>query len=284
MISRKCVLAALFFSALALSVYSRPLNPDGQRTIKVRIAVDEEFRRRTLRLHETRKWVAAASYFFEKNFGLALQIEDLRYWGSDNSKRTLSGLVQNLYEEIEKGESDIVLGFTGQIRGESEVSGVASYRHGYALVKRMRQEYLTRVTVIHELCHLFGAVDLEKERSIMNRNEPRLECDEFTRKIILLNKNRRFHPAVFPLSPEEMSSAMALYLERKHLNRGEAGVPLMLAIFYLELKDYEKAVQECLEAEKLEPRDAAIQRLLELANSEDRRKEANEKLERKRNP
>jgi tetratricopeptide (TPR) repeat protein len=259
------LLAALILLAAALPIHTRELYPSGLRTVRVRIAVDEEFRRRTFQFLETRKWVAAASYFFEKNFGLALQIEDLKYWSSDNSQRTLSGLFQDLYEDIERGESDIVLGFTGQIRSESEVSGVASYRHGYALAKRMKYEYLTRVTVIHELCHLFGAVDLEKERSIMNKDEPRIECDEFTRQIIRLNRNRRFDPANFPLSPEDMNSALAFYLERKRLNRGEPGVPLMLAIFYLEMEDYEKAILECLEAEKIAPQDPAVQRLLRLA-------------------
>jgi len=265
MVLRNCLCAAFILLGAAFPIPTRKLDPGGLRTVRVKIAVDEEFRRRTYQFLETRKWVAAASYFFEKNFSFALQIADLKYWRSDNSKRTLSDLFQNLYEEIERGESDIVLGFTGQIRSESEVSGVASYRHGYALVKRMKYEYLTRVTVIHELCHLFGAVDLEKERSIMNKNEPRLEFDEFTRQIIRLNRNRRFDPAVFPLSTEDTNSAIGFYLERKRLNRGEAGVPIMLAIFYLEMEDYEKAIQECLEAEKIAPQDAAIQKLLRLA-------------------
>jgi len=258
--------AAYCLLAAALPVHSHKVNPSVQRTVRVKIAVDEEFRRRPLQFLETRKLVAAASSFFQKNFGLAFQIQDLKYWSSDNSKATLSGLFQSLYEEMERGESDIVLGFTGQIRSESEVSGVASYRHGYALVKKMKYEYLTRVTVIHELCHLFGAVDLEQETSVMNKDEPRLECDEFTRQIVHLNKNRRFDPAVFPLPPEDMNSAVSLYLDRKRLYHGEAGVPLMLAIFYLEMRDYEKAIQECLEAEKIAPHEPAIERLLKLAH------------------
>jgi len=262
---RNCTLAVFFLLAAALSIHAREVNPSVQRTVRVKIVVDEEFRRRPLQFLETRKWVTAASSFFQKNFGLAFQIQDLKYWNSDNSKATLSGLLQNLYEEIDRGESDIVLGFTGQIHSESEVSGVASYRPGYALVKRMRNEYLTQETVIHELCHLFGAVDLEKEASIMNKDEPRLECDEFTRQIIRLNINRRFDPAMFPLPAEDMNSALSLYLERKCLNRGEASVSIMLAIFYLEMKDYAKAIRECLEAERIAPHEPAIQTLLRLA-------------------
>ena len=49
------------------------------------------------------------------------------------------------------------------------------------------------------------------------------------------------------------------------MNRGEASVSVMLAIFYLEMKDYEKAIRECLEAEKITPHEPSIQRLLKLA-------------------
>jgi len=255
-----------FVLAVTLPIHPREAKPEVQRTVKVKIAVDEEFRRRPLQFLETRKWVTAASHFFEKNFGIALRVDELTYWSSDNSQSTFSGLFQDLYEKIDRGESHVVLGFTGQIRGESEVGGVASYLHGYALIKRMKNEYLVRVTVIHEFCHLFGAVDLEKEISVMNRDEPQLECDEFTREVICLQKNRRFGAVAFPLSPEDMDAAMALYLARKRLNRGEEGVPLMLAIFYLERKDYEGAIRECLEAEKIAPHDPAIQRLLKLAD------------------
>jgi len=168
-----CFLAAFLLWAHSLPFHSHEVNPSLQRTVRVKIVVDEEFRRRPLQFLETRKWVTAASSFFQKNFGLAFQIQDLKYWSSDNSKATLSGLFRSLYERMERGESDFVLGFTGQIRSESEVNGVASYRHGYALVKRTGNEYLNRVTLIHELGHLFGAVDLEKEASVMNKDEPR---------------------------------------------------------------------------------------------------------------
>jgi len=237
----------------------------GIRTIKLKVALDEEFRHRSPRLSEVRKWVATASYFFEKHFGLAFEIDEVKSWSSDNSRRNLSALFQDLYEKTDRGKSDIVLGISGQFRGETEVSGVASYLHGCALVKRMRYEYLTGLTIIHELGHLFGAVDLMEKSSFMNKDEPRLECDEFTERVVGLNKYRRFDLAAFPLSAEDMNSLLPLYLERKRLQRGEAGVSLMLAIFYLEMKEPEKAIQECLEAEKIAPADPAIQRLRKLA-------------------
>lgn len=259
-------LAAVFLLAAALPIHSREVNPGAQRTVRVKVAIDEEFRQRPLQWLKAERWVSTASRFFETNFGLSFKISKFNSWTSDNSKTALPGLLQNLYDEIGREGSDIVLGFTGQIHRDSVATGVASYRHGYALVRRMKDEYLSAVTVVHELCHLFGAVDLEDESSIMNEDEPRLECDEFTRRIVRLHLGRGFDPAVFPLSAEDMGSAINLYQERKELHRREAGVPLMLTIIYLEMKEYERAAQECLEAEKLAPRDPMIQELLKLVS------------------
>jgi hypothetical protein len=261
---RNGILAVVYIFAAALSLYSGEVKPSVQRTVKVRVAIDEEFRQRPLPWLKAEKWVSTASGFFETNFGLSLKISGFKSWTSDNSKTALPGLLQNLYEDVGREGSDIVLGFTEQIRGDTWATGVASYRHGYALVKRMKNEYVTALTVVHELCHLFGAVDLEKEMSIMDKNEPRLECDEFTRQIVRVHLGRGFDPAVFPLSAEDMSSARELYLARKELHRREEGVPLMLTVIYLEMKDYEKAIRECREAEKLAPHDPMIQELLKL--------------------
>ena len=50
------------------------------------------------------------------------------------------------------------------------------------------------------------------------------------------------------------------------IQRTEADVPLMLTLIYTEMKDYEKALRECLEAEKIAPRDPMIKELLRLAS------------------
>ena len=272
-LSKPRTLIALLLFALALPLFAPGSDSGKTRTVKLKVALDEEFRHRSPRHLEVRKWVTTASYFFEKHFGLAFEIDEIKPWSSDNSHRSLSGLFQDLYAKIDRGKSDIVLGITAQFRSEIEVSGVASYLHGCALVKKMRYEYLTGLTIVHELGHLFVAVDLAEKSSFMNKDEPRLECDEFTKRVVNLNRNRRFDSPAFPLSAEDMNSLLPLYIERKSLGRGEAGVPLMLAIFYLEMKEPEKAIQECLEAEKIAPHDPAIQTLLKLAAEQKQRSE-----------
>jgi tetratricopeptide (TPR) repeat protein len=264
---RNGALAGLFILAAALSVAGRGVHSplvrtDVQRTVRIKILVDEEFRRQPLQFLETRKWTAEASRFFEKNFGVAFKIDEVRPWTSDNSQGTLSGLLRQLNQDMDRGQSDILLGFSGQLQSESSVSGVASYLFGCALVKKMKNEHWIQVTVIHELCHLFGAIDLEKEASVMNENDTQLKCDDFTREAVGLHIHRSFAPGTFPLPPKDWDAAMALYQARKNLNRRESGAPLMLAVFYLQMKDYEQATREIREAEEISPQEPAIQELL----------------------
>jgi hypothetical protein len=261
--------AAAFFFLLVLSPF-RSLAADGepgsQRTIRLKIVVDEEYRRLPGQsLLEIKRTVAASARFFKKHFGLSLSIQGIGRWHSDNTKWTLPGLCDDLYGAVGRGDCDIVIGFSGQIRGESRVFGVASYDQGYILVKRSLNPYVSKTILTHELCHVFGAVDLEGESSIMNEDNPEFECDDFTKQIIRLHRNRRFGPGVFPLSPEDQETAISLYEQRKSLRRQEAGLSLRLAAIYLEKRDSEMAIKECLEAERLAPWDPAVRTFLELA-------------------
>jgi hypothetical protein len=261
-------LPAAFFLLLALvPVHSLDVDQGAgvERTIRLRVALDEEFRRWPDLVFEVKKIVATSSRFFEKHFGLSLKIQEIVHWHSDNTKWTLEDLCDDLYNAVDRDDSDIVVGFTRQIRGDSRINGVASYDQGYALMNRYVSPYLSRVIFVHELCHIFGAVDLEMEISVMNKDALQLECDNFTRQIVSLHKNRCFKPGIFPLSPGDQKSAISLYEGRKTLRRRETGPSLRLAALYLERRDSEKAIKECLEAERIAPGDPAIRTLLELA-------------------
>ncbi len=237
-----------------------------KKTIRLKIAIDEESRRLPgLAVLEVKKTVAASSRFFRKHFGLSLEILEIVRWHSDNTKWSLEELFDDLFSTVERGDSDIVIGFSGQIRSESKVFGVASYDQGYILVKKPSNFSISRVILTHELCHIFGAVDLEMETSLMNKDNPKLECDDFTRRIVHLHRNRRFGRGVFPLSPEDQKIAVSLYQGRKILRRREAGLSLRLAALYLEIRESEKAIRECLEAERIAPGHPAIRTLLEIA-------------------
>jgi hypothetical protein len=260
--------AVLFFLLALVPVRSLDFNQGegARRTIKLKIALDEESKRVPgLSVLEVRKLVTASSRFFERHFGLSLKIQEIVRWRSDNTKWDLAELYDDLFGSINRGECDVVIGISGQIRSESRVFGVASYDQGYILVKKSLNSYMGQIILTHELCHVFGAVDLKIESSVMNKDAPKLECDDFTKQIVRLHRNRRFRPGIFPLSPADQESAVALYEQRKSLGRREAGLSLRLAALFLEKRDSEKAIKECLEAERIAPGDPAIRTLLERA-------------------
>lgn len=260
--------AAWLLAFLIAPVHSWDIGAEreAQRSIRLKIAIDEEFRRLPAHtLLEVKKTVASSSRFFKKHFGIPLEIHEIVRWRSDNTKWTLEELFDDLYGAVGRGECDVVVGFSGQIRSESRAFGVASYDQGYILVKRSLNSYISKTVLTHELCHVFGAVDLEMEKSIMNENQPEFECDDFSRQVVGLHRNRRFGPGIFPLSPDDQVLAISLYERRKTLRRREAGLSLRLAAIYLEMRNSEKAIRECLEAEKLAPEDPAIRILLEIA-------------------
>lgn len=266
--SLRAAVTASLLMLLIVPVHSWDVGaaPEARRTIRLKIAVDEEFRRLPAHsLLEVKKTVASSSRFFKKHFGIPLEIHEIVRWHSDNTKWTLEELLDDLYDAIARGECDVVIGFSGQIRSESRAFGAASYDQGYILVKRSLNSYISKTVLIHELCHVFGAVDLEMEKSVMNENKPEFECDEFTKQVVRLHENRRFGPGIFPLSPDNQVLAISLYELRKTLRLREAGLSLRLAALYLERRDSERAIRECLEAEKIAPGDPAIRILLEIA-------------------
>jgi len=198
-----------------------------------------------------------------------MRIHQWEYWYSDNMRGSLDDLMVDFYSNVRRGDCDIVVGYTDQIPDRADLSGVASYRYGYILLRRKKSDYVNRAILIHELCHLFGAIDVTEGSSIMNKYEPRIVCDEFTARIIQLHRNRRFSSVFFPLSPEDMESAIILYNQKREREGSQAEISIMLAQIYIEKRDYEKAIKECLEAERLEPDNPAVRGLLDIARKRD---------------
>jgi tetratricopeptide (TPR) repeat protein len=260
-----CILLAIYLFLISPSVLAVDQKSASPRTFKLKVVIDENYRKRSSRVFEIKRWVENALRFFKKNFSLVMQVHQWEYWYSDNMRGSLDDLMADFYSKVRRGDCDIVVGYTDQIPDRADLSGVASYRYGYILLRRRKNDYVNRAILVHELCHLFGAIDVTEGSSIMNKYEPRLVHDEFTARIIQLHKNRRFSASLFPLSSEDMESAIILYNQKRELEGSQAEISIMLAQIYIEKRDYEKAIQECLEAERLEPDNPAVRGLLEIA-------------------
>jgi len=196
---------------LAIFVISSSLSYS-QRKIRLKVAVDEEFRRynNTWQLY-LKRLINDATQVLEEKFGLIFEIETWEPWASDNTLDDMISLLQDLKKKVSREESDAIIGFTAQRNIQRDLLGIAYYSTSHILIKRLASEPYTesimKNTLMHELCHLFGAVDLNEPGSIMDKEKPGANFDEFTSRIIHLHKDRSFNPFVFPLPEEKIKEA-----------------------------------------------------------------------------
>ncbi len=222
------------------------------RTVTLKVAVDEEYRKKGDWSTEVSRIVASTSKVFEKNFGIRFEIKNMGFWISKNSHISMMVLLNDLQGSVPHKECDIVLGFTGQHNLNNDFNGVASYLNSYILLRDVEFISTKRNTLLHELCHIFGAIDLNEQGSVMSTTRPDLRFNKFTIDIIQLNRLRHFNPYIFPLPKERLDEALSLYKQRKSLNRQELDVHIVLALIHLERENYTPMIRESLRAVEID--------------------------------
>ncbi|UCE41068.1 MAG: hypothetical protein JSV17_16775, partial [Candidatus Aminicenantes bacterium] len=84
----------IFFKIFALSLFVvflfQPALSQNQsiRIVKLKVVVDEEFRKTGDWRFELKQHVANASRVFEQNFGISFEIGTIESWSSDNSQNS----------------------------------------------------------------------------------------------------------------------------------------------------------------------------------------------------
>lgn len=234
-----------------------------QRTVTVKLAVDRS-------IPDLVNWRGRANGFLEgpmktlrTRFGLRLAIGDPVRWQPENGQRTMAEALGELRTKVQPGGLDIVLGIIAAERISPAALGIASYPHGYILLTDRTSLQAMEYAFLHEVCHIFGAIDLKDRGSVMAVAEPGLAVDGFTARTILLNRDRSFDRNGFPLSKSALDDAIALYRERTE--QGSGGEPearLFLTLLYLEKDDVESAAQACEEAAGAAPRLTGLHVLL----------------------
>jgi tetratricopeptide (TPR) repeat protein len=223
------------------------------RVIEVKVVADQGYQLQPKWELRVKKNILSAQRIFRKNFGIRIHIQKFGYWCSNPSLTTMEDLIKDLMGKIPRGECDIVLGLIPSGRHNCLSYGISSYPHGYMLLQDIKSNATMKLVLKHELCHLFGAVDLKHEGSIMDMHEPGLEFDEFTRKLITVNRYRSFGNNEFPLDESQVDQSISLLKERVSLGQGEAEVQLILAFLLLEKGEYESALIESRRAISLNP-------------------------------
>jgi hypothetical protein len=238
------------------------------RTINLKVVADEElkcgceswcFYLKTL--------IRAVSKDFEERFGIRFSVKKVGGWMSDNSRQTSYDLLNDLRSGIDKEKCDVVVGFTAQEPVETAFSGVTSYTMGYVLIRSGPSKAWIRNTLKHELGHLFGAVDIAESSSVMGTQQrwQANRFDEFSSALIDQNRDRTFLQGCFPLSGPSLDRVIEMCSDRHEKMPHESGVTELLALLYLEKKDWDALKRIGLEAVSSAPGSVEAHNLMGLA-------------------
>jgi Flp pilus assembly protein TadD len=234
---------------------------DPTRIVTIKIAGAEQSGLGINWEREIKKLRGVASEIYQQNFGIEFKIIKWEAWQIDKATGTMQGLLDDLKKKIAPGEADMVIGVLGPSGPADSPIGTADYFCAYILL-RLGQPESALPVVIHELGHVFGAVDLDEKNTAMNPRNPAPKFDAFSARVIGLNKNRSFHTQGFPSPPGLIKEIIAEYEARASLNRAEPEIPLFLAYLYIETKDYASATKACIEVLKANSENTEIHGLL----------------------
>jgi tetratricopeptide (TPR) repeat protein len=240
------VVKTLIFISLILSLFN-PILPQKQpiRIINLKIAADEELRMKLTWQLDVKKLIKTISKDFESHFGIQFNIKRFENWTSDNSIHTTFNLLNDLRKKVLHEDCDIVIGVTAQENIKNDIFGIAAYLQGFIVLREFKDISRMDTLLKHEICHVFGVADLYEKNSIMSIKARGYEFDEFTSRIIFLNKYRNFNLNTFPLSDEILKEIISVYEQRKISNSNETDIRFSLAMFYFQLQDYQSTLKEC---------------------------------------
>lgn len=256
--------SALIFSLIIVFILTPPISYAGSfststysvRTVNIKIASDADFRTRLKWELDIGSLMHECSRVFEKRFGIKLNIEKYEYWEPQNEVEFIELSLIDLRKKVPSDECDLVLGIVSPDRVADSKCGVSSYCNGYILLKHQILEKKMEYYLLHELCHIFGAIDLYQPGSLMGVVELGREFDEFTSELISLNKNRTFVQGTFPLPVSKLDDAISICLDREKLDLKEPELKSLLVNLYLVKGDYEAVIANCREELTRNPRQA----------------------------
>ena len=183
----KTIIFACLFSLIFRTGYPQDLS---LRAVSLKVAVDEEFRRKKTWRIDVKGLVADASRIYEEKFGIKLDVHSIQPWYSNDSQYSMHTLLKDLRQKVSHNGCDIVVGLTAQYNLKNDLLGVASYLNSCVLLRKVNSSLTMRGMLLHELSHLFGAIDLNENGSIMGNGTLVEEFDEFSSRVIFLNKHR----------------------------------------------------------------------------------------------
>lgn len=199
------------------------------RVIRVRVACDEEFRRRDRWKSEAALRVTFASQVYEREFRISWPIADIVEWDSKDDAPTLDSLLEEAKVEVGTGGADVLVALTGQAgpleKAEHyDLYGVAVSYGRFALSRAERATDETgfdTAVLCHELGHVLGAWHPAARNSVMSTGSfsKSLLFDDVARRTIELGRDLDFETGVESLGADRERQLVEIYRNSQHGER-----------------------------------------------------------------
>lgn len=226
---------ALLLVATACGTASGRAVPGALRVIRVRVACDEEFRRREDWREDALARLGEASAPWEREFGIRWAPADCVAWESPDAAESMQDVSDDLAARVGPGDADVLLGLTGQRRpdgrdgelGLAENFGrVALAGAGWQGQSRQREIH----AIAHEFGHLLGAWHCAEEDTIMSSGaEDASRFDEPTRRLVALVRGFDFRRGVGGIDADTLAAIDDLF--RRH-HGADARHPVAEALLF----------------------------------------------------
>ena len=212
------------------------------RTIAVTVLADSVLRNNEIWMVDILRAMTDVSLEITEISGIVLKIKAYDYWtpgfpgsepGGSRSVRTVADYLASMNRYIRnsgRGDCEIVIGLVPEGPDGPVFPGIADYLMGTVVLKHLKSKGGIPYVLLHEVCHIFGAVDLRTSGSVMSLRDPSFRVDEFTKAIIRANRLRSFRDGVFPLPGDIVPEAVHLYEERQALGLGEEELSICLGV------------------------------------------------------
>ena len=220
----------IIFSIIGLFALSCG-NPDlrsEKRVITVAAFGDEEFRKYEEWESLIRRNLNEVSKVYDSLFGIQFQLSSLNEWESDDDAYDFTDLFYNLEEYSKPCTTDIVVGFSLQAPTKTEKLNKADFEWGLSssfgsvvVVRFGLSEILddeqVKITLIHEIAHLFGAWHCSDSTTIMgvtfSRYKPRIVFDNQAARVLGLLKNFNFCEGILGLDTSIIQQVSRIFRE-----------------------------------------------------------------------
>ncbi len=238
-----------------------------ERTVHVKVAVDDSFMRYPDWQAQIQTRLQAASDQWSRQLGISFVIDQCTTWQPPQGLTNYLDIVEELHRAVPRGEADIVIAFSRQESPAGQpmplhVFGISPNFMGYTMLYDLvvlvgpdPQGGSTALTVrpearietlIHELGHLFGAV--HRTGASAMRPIPGLPAihvfDDLNAQLIRYARWIDFDQGLSSLSRRELQQMAAVYDRLASAGGTDYGVHLYLGLTYDTLNQVKPAITQ----------------------------------------